>query len=179
MNATFITMISNLSQSLHPVQVLISGFGYLIGITLFMIAIGKLRKIGDARASGGGHEKMFVPLAYFLGGSALIFLPSALTVLINTAFGSSSILGYSEFNPYNIYDAMKIVMQTAGLLWFVRGTILLVHSSEAGVQDGPKGLTFLLAGILAMNFEGTIGFLNYVLNYLMNIGSTTGTKPGA
>ncbi len=169
MNTTFVTMIGNLSQSLQSVQQLIYGCGYLMGILLCIKAIGKLRQIGDARATSGSHERMFVPIAYFLAGSTLIFLPSAISVLSNTAFGANNILKYSEFNQYNIYDAMKVVIQTAGILWFVRGTILLVHSSEPGVKDGPKGLAFLVAGILAMNFEGTTSFLTFAINYLTHL----------
>jgi len=113
---------------------------------------------------------MFIPLAYFLGGAALIFLPTTLTVLSNTAFGTDSILAYATYNPYNIYDAMKLVIKTMGLIWFVRGCVLLVHASEPGVQEGPKGLTFLFAGILAMNFEGTISILNYMMDHMMDLG---------
>ena len=174
MSAEIITMIGNLSQSLVPVQALLSGIGYLVGVFMMITAIGKLKKVGGG---GGSQEKMFVPIAYFLGGSALIFLPTALSVLSNTAFGTSSILAYTQFRPYNIYSAMKVVIQTAGLLWFLRGCILLVHSSEAGAQEGPKGLTFLFAGILAMNFEGTIGILNYTLNHLMSISLNTKNNP--
>ncbi|WP_133129968.1 type IV secretion protein IcmC [Legionella yabuuchiae] len=175
MNADIAKMIANLSQSLLPVQELITGLGYLIGILMMMTAISKLRQIADARASGGSHEKAFVPLAYFLGGSALIFLPSAVTVLSNTAFGTGNILQYTSYNPYDIYNSVRILIKTAGLIWFVRGCVLLVHASEPGVQHGPKGLVFLCAGVMAVNFEGSIEVLNYVTDRLFSLSKSIGS----
>ncbi|AHE66356.1 hypothetical protein Loa_00788 [Legionella oakridgensis ATCC 33761 = DSM 21215] len=75
--------------------------------------------------------------------------------------------GYSNYNPYNIYSAMRVVIRTAGLIWFVRGCVLLVHASEPGVQHGPKGLAFLCAGVLAINFEGTVAVVNVIIEKLI------------
>ena len=174
MTVDIITMIGNLSQSLLKVQAMVTGLGYLVGILLFIVAIMKLKKIGDSRARGGSSEKMFVPLAYFIGGSALVFLPSAITVLSNTTFGNSNVLAYGSFNPYDILSSMTVLIKTAGVIWFVRGCILLVHASEPGVQHGPKGLAFLCAGILAVNFEATMGFVDYVVEKLMSLTSPSG-----
>lgn len=171
-NADIVSMIGNLSQSLVPVQTLIAGLGYLIGIFLVITAVTKLKKIGDYRSQGSSGEKMFVPIAYLIGGAALIFLPSALKVLSSTAFGTGNILQYTPYNPYNVYASMKILIQTAGLIWFIRGAVLLVHASEPGVKEGPKGLAFIVAGILAVNFEGTVGAVNFVIEHLMSL-----TKP--
>lgn len=168
MNADFVTMIGNLSQSLLPVQALITGFGYLIGLIFILTAISKLKKIGDHRARGGSNEKMFVPIAYFLSGSAMIFLPSTLKVLTNTAFGTgSNILEYANYNPYDIYGAMRIVIRTAGLIWFIRGCVLIAHASQPGVQDGPKGLAFLVAGLMAVNFDYTMSMIDYSFDRLV------------
>ncbi|WP_028388606.1 hypothetical protein [Legionella fairfieldensis] len=177
MNSTDLTqMIGNLSRSLFPIQHLLSGLAYLMGIVFFMIALSKLKKIGGA----GGHsqEKIFVPLAYFIGGSALLFMPSAFSALTNTAFGVGNILQYANYNPYDIYNSMGLIIQTAGVLWFIRGCVLLVHASEPGVQHGPKGLAFLCAGVLAMNFENTASFLNYVLEQLTSLTLTVKNMQG-
>jgi hypothetical protein len=109
---------------------------------------------------------MFVPLAYLIGGGALLYLPTTLVVVSNTTFGENTVLQYGAVNPYDIYNSMKLVISTAGLLWFVRGCVMLVHASEPGVKDGPKGLAFLFGGVLAMNFESTGDALNYMLNQL-------------
>lgn len=177
MNSTdLVTMLGNLSRSLFSVQYLISGFAYVMGVIFLITAIIKLKAV----AGSGGHsqEKIFVPIAFFLGGAALIFLPSMVTILSNTAFGVGNILQYTNYNPYDIRNSMGIIIQTAGLIWFVRGCVLLVNSSGSGAQDGPKGLAFLFAGVLAMNFENTGAFLAYVMKWLQSLTLTLKNSQG-
>lgn len=157
-------MIGNLSRSLIQVEALISGLGYVIGILLMITAIIKLKKI-----SSSSGENVFGPIAFFIGGAALIFLPTMLGALSSTAFGNSNILQYIQYDPFSIYNSMGIVVQTAGLIWFVRGCVLLVYGSEPGAQEGVKGFVFIIGGILAMNFEGTIGAVNYVVSHLLDL----------
>ncbi len=166
-------MIGNLSQSLFSIQHFVSGLAYLLGIAFFYIALTKLKKV----AAKGGQEKMFVPIAYLLGGTALLYFPSTLSVLSNTTFGSGNILQYSSYNPYNVYNSMDILIRTVGGIWFLRGCVLLVHASEPGVQHGPKGLLFLCAGILAMNFDNTVAFLTTLMARIANL--TLNVKMGS
>lgn len=158
-----VTIIGNLSRSLYPIQHLITGGAYILGILFFMTAIAKLRKIGDYRAQSSSHEKMYGPMMYLLFGAVLLYLPSALTVMANTTFGVGNVLTYTSYNPANIFSSMGLLIKTAGILWFVRGCVLFAQSSEPGKQHGSKGFIFIGAGILAMNFENTIAMLNYVM----------------
>ena len=166
MNSDITSILGHLIQSLSPVDNFLGGLAYILGILFMITALTKLKKIGDNSQS---QEKMFGPIAYFLGGTALIFLPSTLTTLSNTSFGYNNVLQYIQYNPYNIYNSMGILIQTAGLIWFVRGCVLVVHASDPGAQDGPKGLVFICAGILAMNMEYTYGALNYLMNKLLSL----------
>lgn len=168
MSIDLIEMLGNLSRSLYPIQTLLSGLGYIVGIVCTMIAIGKFKKIGDSRARGGSNEKMFIPTLYLVMGVALIFMPSSISVLSSTAFGVNNALEYTEYNPLDIYSIMELVIRTAGLLWFIRGSVLLVHASEPGVQEGAKGFVFIIAGIFAMNFQGTIAGLDYVFSRIFD-----------
>ena len=176
-NIDIVAMLGNISRSLFPIQHLITGLAYLIGVVFFMIAIGKFKKIGE---SGGRHsqEKMFVPLAFLLGGALLVFLPSGVNLLENTTFGAGNVLSYSNYNPYNIYSSMGLIIQTAGVIWFIRGCVLLVGASNPGVKHGSKGLAFLCAGILAVNFQGTAAFLNTVMGQLQSLTMTIKTSQG-
>ena len=163
-----ISMLGNLSQSFFPIMRLITGFAYIIGLIFFIVALQKLRKIGDHRARSSSQERMFVPVAYTVAGAAFVFLPSAVTVLANSTFGDSSILMYSDFNKFDIIKIMTNFIKLAGMIWFIRGTVLLAHASQPGVQEGPKGLVLLIAGILAMNFEFTISTLNSAMGYIIS-----------
>lgn len=164
-DSTFASMIERLSQSALPVQALVTGFGYMLGIVFFIIGLRKLKTIADHRARSSSQIPMLVPISYFLGGIVLIFIPEAISVASNTFFGAGNVLAYAKVKPINVIGAMTILVQTAGIIWFVRGTALLVAASNPGVQHGPKGLAFLIAGILAMNFEATMSTINSVMNY--------------
>ncbi|PWY55376.1 type IV secretion protein IcmC [Legionella qingyii] len=162
-----ITIIGNLSRSLYPVQHLISGGAYILGILFFLTAISKLRKIADHRAQSSSQEKMYTPMMYLLFGAILLYLPTALDAMANTTFGVGNILTYTSYNPSNIFSSMGLLIQTAGVLWFVRGSVLVAQSSQPGTQHGPKGLAFIIAGVLAMNFDNTIAMLNYTISSLV------------
>lgn len=162
-----VTILGNISQSLFPVQRLITGGAYLLGILFFIKAIKVLKKIGDHKVQSPSQEKMFVPMMYILFGALLIYIPTAISIMANTAFGVGSVLSYTQYNPGNIMSSMGFIIRTAGLIWFVRGCVLVAHASEPGTQEGPKGLVFLIAGVLAMNFDNTIGMVNYMLDHLV------------
>jgi len=174
----FITIMGNISQSLYPVQKLITGLAYLLGILFFITAIEKFRKIGDKRAQSSSQEKMYTPMMYMLMGALLLYLPTTLHVLANTAFGVGNVISYTNYNPTNIYSAIGLLIRTAGVLWFVRGCVLVAHASEPGTQDGPKGLVFIVAGILAMNFDNSIAIVNYIVQSLISVTMSIKSSQG-
>jgi hypothetical protein len=168
-NIDLIRIIGNLSQSIQSLNHLGAGLSYLLGIIFVLIAITKFKDLSHSSS----REKSFVAFAYLLGGMLLIFLPTSIKLFSNTAFGTSNPLQYTAVNRGDIYTSMAAVVQFAGLIWFIRGSILLIHASEPGVQHGPKGLAFLAAGILAMNFERSIGFVNYLFDQLFHLNIHT------
>ena len=171
----FAIILGNIAHSLAPVQKLISGLGYLLGLLFIIQALLKLKQIGESRG-GGSQESMSSVLIYLGIGGILLFLPSAVAVFSNTAFGVGNILQFSPVDPYNIYGSMELLIQTAGLLWFVRGCVLLVHAGDPGAEtEGAKGITFLIAGILAMNFEGTTSVISYTFDQLFSLTQHSNT----
>lgn len=159
-----VSIFVNLSHSLAPIQKLLTGFGYLIGVAFILLSLQRFHKIGDSRATSGSQEKMFVPALYFIIGVALIFLPSSFDVLANTAFGSSNVLAYESDTGNPLMDAIDFLIKTTGVLWFIRGSVLLAQASEPGVQEGPKGLAFLVAGVFAINFDNTVQSVDFAMN---------------
>lgn len=166
-SADLVVMLGNLSRSMFSIQYFISGLAYLLGAAFFIVALMKLKAIGAAH--GHSNERAFVPVAYMLGGSALIYLPSAVSLMANTAFGVGNVLQYTPYSAYDIKATIPTLIRTGGLIWFVRGCVLLVNASNPGIQHGPKGLAFLCAGVLAMNFESSIAFLNYIMGNLISL----------
>ena len=162
----FTSILNNISQSLRPVEALVAGVAYVFGILFVISGCFKLTKI-----RGVSREGTATALACILGGVALIYLPSSITVLSTTFFGTSNILQYTSYNTYSIYGSVKLLIQTSGLIWFVRGCVLLIHAAEPGKQHGMKGVLFVIAGILSMNLDYTVYTFDALATYL--IGLTT------
>ena len=172
-----VTILGNISQSLYPVQHLITGAAYMLGILFAMTAISKLMKIGGS-ASSSSKEHMYTPMMYLFIGAVLLYLPSALHVAANTAFGVGNVLTYATASSSSIYSNMGLIMQTAGMLWFVRGCVLVAHSSHPGEKHGPKGLAFICAGILSMNFDNSVSMLNSAMNYVTTLTKAVASSQG-
>ena len=158
------SILINLSNSLLPIQSLLSGMGYLIGILMIITGLIKFKKLGETRGASSGGEGMGSPLAFIFGGGVLIFLPSSFSALSNTVFGPSTILSYPQGSSDPFRHAMGLLIETAGLVWFVRGTVLLVNASKPGEKEGSKGLAFLVAGVFAMNFDATVSAVGYTFS---------------
>lgn len=172
------TMLGNISQSLIPLQRLIAGGAYLLGAVFLFTAIEKFKKIGDKRSGGTSQEKIYVPMIHLAMGAVLIYLPSAIQTMANTTFGAGNVISYSTYSSVDIYQTMRTLIRTAGLIWFVRGCVLVVHSSDAGNKDGAKGLLFLITGVLAINFDNTVSMVNSMLSGLINWTISVKTNHG-
>jgi hypothetical protein len=151
----------------------LGGISYLLGIVFYINSFTKFKEIFSE--GGGSQQKGIVPVAYFITGSALLFLPSMMQAVSYTFFGSGySILAYSSATQYDIYHSVSMLIQTAGILWFMRGCVLLAHASDpeqgqAGSKGhGPKGFLLLVAGIFGINIDKTINFLDYVVTHMMS-----------
>lgn len=170
-NLDLISMLNHLSQSLLSVQALIAGMGYVLGLVFILSALSKLKTIMDS--SQASQISMNIPIAYFLSGMALLYMPSMIETLSSTLFGQESLLRYTDYRPYSLDRSMHVIIETMGVIWFVRGCVLLAHSSDprSGRRGskgiGAKGLAFVVASIFAMNFDKTVSVLNDVMNGLI------------
>lgn len=173
-----IAMLANIGQSLLSVQRLLGWISYLVGILFILNGVLKLRSLSHSREHSSSKDKMFGPTAYFFFGGLLLFLPSSLRVFSSTMFGKSNILQYTPSNTHDIFNSMAVLIQTAGIIWFMRGCVILAHSSEAGQDEGRKGFAFLGAGLLAINFQDTMGALAYLIGKLEALtGMGGGSSP--
>lgn len=155
----------NVSQSFYEVERMTMALGYVLGIMFVVSGLFRLTKLGRQ-----SRETPSTPLSFILGGAFLIYLPSSMDVLTNTLFGSSNILQYQAKNIIDVYGSVKILVQASGLIWFVRGTVLMIHASAPGQQHGKKGLLFVVAGIMAVNFDFTVSTVNHIFQSLITMG---------
>ena len=162
-----IAMFANLSRSLPKVQLFLGGLSYLMGIAFIMVGLEKFRKHQESGQHGSTSSHAWEAYAYLLAGAAMLYLPSTFGALSSSFFGAqTSVLAYGGYDPYDIYPAMELLIETVGIIWFLRGCVLLAHSSKPnqGKQShGLKGLVFLVAGLFSINFQSTVAAVNTVL----------------
>jgi intracellular multiplication protein IcmC len=166
-------MLVNLAQSLLPVQNLITGAAYLIGVSLGLKAIYTLKIYGEAKTMQSSTSSIKEPVFYLLISGLLIYFPTAMDIILNTSFGSSNILAYGDSDVMDnafsgdsdLGNAVVIIFQTIGLYAFVRGWVLISRSASQGQQPGGmgKGLMHVFGGILAVNIVGTVEMVNNTL----------------
>lgn len=170
-------VLNNIASNLLPVQRLITGAAYLIGLAFAFKAIYSLKIYGEARTMMSSNTSIKEPVMYLLVAGILIYLPTGVEIILNTTFGSSNILQYAPVNSNNptianlfgsgslVGRPLTIIIQTVGIVAFIRGWILIARSASQGQPPGGtgKGLMHVFGGILAMNIVGTLNIINNTL----------------
>jgi intracellular multiplication protein IcmC len=162
-----VDVLTNLANSLVQVEYLVTGAAYLMGIGFAIKAFFTLKTHGEQRSSLSGTGNMKESVVYILVAAMLLYFPSAFEALMNTTFGYSSVLAYSQ-NPYlsgilgsdsEVGSSISLIIQVVGLFAFIKGWIMIARgASQGGQSQGGmgKGLMHVFGGILAMNIVGTI-----------------------
>lgn len=166
-------ILNNIASNLAPVEKLITGAAYLIGISFAFKALYSLKMYGEARTMMSSNTSMKEPLVYFAVAAIFIYFPTGLDIMLNSTFGDSNILSFTNGSNNQTTNslfgsgspvawALRIIIQTIGLAAFVRGWILVARSASQGQPPGGtgKGLVHVLGGILAINIVGTVNMIN-------------------
>jgi uncharacterized membrane protein HdeD (DUF308 family) len=158
-------MLENVSDSLISVEYMVTGLIYIIGIGIFLGGLVELSKFGMGHQSDP-EEKIEAIIKIFVG-SALIFLPTTFAVVKTSLFGQDNPMSYTNLKQRNFYDAMKILMQVAGMIWLSRGVLMIIGEKSKQQKKNFMALTYIAAGTMALNLEQTRSAVNYTLNALM------------
>lgn len=175
--ASQVDILKNITASLAPVERLITGAAYLMGLAFAIKALHTLKMYGESRTMMSSNTNMKEPLMYFLVAAMLIYLPTGVEIVMNTTFGYSSPLAYAPVNSRNsaldtlfgqdsaIGASLAMVIQVIGIIAFIRGWVLVARSASQGQSPGGmgKGLVHVFGGILAMNIVGTLEIINNTL----------------
>ncbi len=167
-------ILTNIANNLGPVQKLITGASYLLGLVFAFKAMVGLKTTAEATVMSSMRGSIKEPFIYLVVASALIYFPSGLDMALVTTFGTSNILQYAPvssdnqvinvlFGPGSLVGApLTIIIQTIGLGNFVRGWILIARGASGGQQQGGtgKGLIHIFGGILAINIVQTVNIIN-------------------
>lgn len=171
-------VLKNLAESLLDIQHLISGAAYVMGIGFIFKAIYALKAYGEGRTMTSSNASMKEPLVYLLVGAILLYLPTAVDVVLATTFGANAqILAYAPINSKSsqiqgLFGAgspvgrpLTMLIQVIGLIAFIRGWVLIARASSQGQQPGGtgKGLMHVFGGIIALNIIKTMEVINATL----------------
>ena len=172
-----VDMLTNIANSMESVQHLISGAAYLMGLAFAFKALMSLKELGESRSMMSGKSSIKEPLIFFLVAAMLVYLPTGFQVLMSSSFGYANVLAYAPINSNNslldslfgqdsaVGRSLSIIIQTIGLIAFVRGWVLIARSASSGQPPGGtgKGMVHVFGGILAMNIVGTLEMINNTL----------------
>lgn len=170
-------LLTNIAKSLAPVERLITGGAYLLGIAFMFKAIYSLKAYGESRTMMSSSTSAKEPIVYLLVGGVLLYFPTTLQVLMQTTFNYSTVLQYAPVNSKsNALDTLfgtgsivgrplTMLIQVIGLIAFIRGWVLIARSASQGQPPGGtgKGFIHVFGGILAINIVGTITMINNTL----------------
>jgi intracellular multiplication protein IcmC len=171
-----VDVLNNVANNLLPVQKLVTGASYVIGLAFAFKAIYTLKAYGESRAMMSSNANLKEPIFYLIAAAMFIYFPTGLAIVLNTTFGSSSILQYAPINENHqglagvfansgVGRSLKIIIQTIGVIAFVRGWVLIARSGAQGQQPGTagKGLIHVVGGVLAINIIATLNMINNTL----------------
>jgi intracellular multiplication protein IcmC len=170
-------ILTNIANTLAPVQSLITGVAYLIGCAFIFKAIYGMKVYGEAKTTMSSNTSLKEPVTYLLIGALLIYFPTGFSVLMQTTFGYQNVLQYAPVNSSNatldtlfgsgsaVGKPLTMIIQVIGLIAFVRGWVLIARSASQGQPPGGtgKGLMHVFGGILAINIVGTLNMINNTL----------------
>lgn len=167
-----VDIINNIAVTMIPIQHLVSGFSYILGLAFAFKAIATLKQYGESKTMMSSSANMKEPMIYLLVAAMCLYFPTALGIIINTAFGSqqggnilATPVSNSSLFGSTVGRSLALIIQTIGGIAFVRGWVLIARASSQGQQPGGtgKGLVHIFGGILAMNIVLTLQVINNTL----------------
>lgn len=171
---SYADILGNIAKNITQVQHLIAGCAYLLGIMFIMKALMTLKEHGEQRSMMSQKGGMKEPLLYFFVGGMLFYAPTGLNAFMYSMFGpNATIMAYGPltnnstplggfFRSTTAGTSLVKIIQTVGLVAFVRGWVLVARAGSQGQAPGGmgKGLIHVLGGVLAINIVGTIDMIN-------------------
>ncbi|HVT62611.1 MAG TPA: type IV secretion protein IcmC [Legionellaceae bacterium] len=163
-------VLTNLANSLLPVEKMLTGGAYLMGLAFAIKAILTLKTHGEQRSSMSGTGNMKEAGVYLFVAAMLVYYPTAFKIFMNSTFGYENVLAYAPMNTStplisNLFGndnmvgySLTVIVQVIGLVAFIRGWVMIARGSAQGQAGGTtgKGLMHVFGGILAMNIIGTL-----------------------
>jgi hypothetical protein len=162
-----------------PMMFLISGFGYLAGIVLVMIGIGRLLKTSQEGVKGpGGIGTIFT----FIVAGILFSIDSIMSAATGSLLGFNNVESFGVMGGGGtgdlIVDAHILAVVSSivgfmiivGLIAFVRGIFILRDVAEGNGQASlMAAISHIIGGALAVNIGSVVNAVQetFGLNFLI------------
>lgn len=165
-----ITLITRIASTIGQFEILLHAVVFVIGLVFVVQAL----KIAIKRVEFGAQSaSILTAITNFIIGIGLLAFPRTVGLFLGTLFGVShpddpaKVFAYSGdfFDPLDeaqpAIEAIVILIQFIGFIAIARGLLFL---NAASTPSGPKsfgpGITFIVAGTLAVNFPTFFGALS-------------------
>jgi intracellular multiplication protein IcmC len=165
-----IDILKNIAANVEPIQKMLTGSAYVLGLVFAFKALYSLKVYGEARTMMASNASVKEPLMYLFVAAVFLMSPQALTVFLTSTFGTGNIMEYGPANGESplfgsateIGKPLVMIIQTIGYIAFIRGWVLVARASAQGQQPGStgKGLMHVFGGILAINIVSTLQIVN-------------------
>ena len=158
------SLLNNIAEIVPLLENLLRAICYLIGLALVIKSLLRAARRSELGVQSGSWAS---PIAGFFIGVSFLAFPAAVSVGLETLFGSgsaadpSAIFAYGDMFPQQadapfprqIVESFALVARLLGYVAFARGLYLLNAAAArgAGGTFGP-GATFIVAGAAAVNF---------------------------
>ncbi len=170
-------MLTNLKNTFGSLERLIGAFSYIAGIVLIARALFLFKAMGEHPGQGQKGE-LAGPIVALSVGAVLLYLPSSISMSLNTIFSSTSLGTASELFSYTstgdvvnwqeMADVLVSYMKILGLIAFVRGWIMISKVGHSQGQPGQlsKGVVHIISGILLINIIDTLKILGTTFGFV-------------
>ena len=158
-----LAIFQSLAGYLVHFELLLRGVFYVIGVLLIVQSL----RLAVARSERGSlHMSWARPIMSFLCGTALLAFPSTTTVLVETFFGLGRIADPQDIFSYHhplttpvdteptrqFIVVLVRIIQFVGFIAIARGILHFNAAAQTGSATIGSGITFVVAGVLAVNF---------------------------
>ena len=156
------TMLVTVTNEFPNIYHLITATAYVIGIAFIFRGVYQLKVYGDLRTMMSVQTNFKATMMVFFAGAALLYTPTAFKSMMLSTFATTSITDPMSYHSSKgiwspvASQAILRFIQLIGTISFIRGWIYLTHTSNPnGRSSFGKAATHIVAGLLAINIEGT------------------------
>ena len=170
-------IIRNIAAIVPNLQTMFLVFSWVFGVIFVIMS---LRLAAKRQAMGPNSGDWSQPLWMFFIGISFVAIPSFIFSFSQSIFGMdpnpdpSSIFAYAPSTlgvmadggpAQEIIEGIVVIVRLIGLIAVMRGLIMLNQTAQGTGQGktlGP-GFTFVIAGIIALNFQVFVGVMDNLL----------------